>query len=291
MRRLRASPLGGGACRLGEGVIWDPRTGGIAWVDILDGRILTAALDGDRLVPGREWRFDVTIGAIAPRADAEGWIAAAGDGIALVDGDRLAWLARPEAGTGGATRMNDAACDARGRFWAGSMAYASTPGAGNLYRCDPDGGCERVLDGLTISNGIGWSPDGGTLYLADSGAGWIDAFACDQDAGTLSDRRRVMSFDGDASADGLCVDAEGTLWTAMWGGGAVLGLRPDGEMVARIEVATPQPTTCALEPGGDRLIVTSATDGLDAAAAGPHGGELWTARVPGTGQPQPSWPG
>lgn len=290
MRRLRATPLGGGSCELGEGVIWDPRTGGIAWVDILAGRILTAELDGGRLVASGELRLDVPVGAIAPRAAAEGWIAAAGDGIALVTGDRLEWLARPEAAAGGATRMNDAACDPTGRFWAGSMAYANTPGAGSLYRCDPAGGCERVLDGLTVSNGLGWSPDGGTLYLADSGAGWIDAFACDLATGALSGRRRVADFSAvDHSGDGLCVDTDGTVWTALWGGGAVLALRPDGELVARIEVGTPQPTTCALEPGDDRLVITSATYGLD--DAGAHGGELWTATVPARGQPQPAWPG
>jgi sugar lactone lactonase YvrE len=71
----------------------------------------------------------------------------------------------------------------------------------------------------------------------------------------------------------------------------VLAITPDGEHVARVEVGTPQPTSCAIEPGGDRMMITTATHGLDAGAAGAHGGELWTARVPARGQPQPSWPG
>lgn len=292
MRRLRARPLGGGACELGEGVIWDPRTGGLAWVDILAGRILTANLDGERLTPTGDRRFDTPIGAIAPRADVEGWIVAAGDGIAVVEGDRWRWLDRPEAGAAGATRMNDAACDPAGHFWAGSMAYASTPGAGSLYRVDPAGGCEKVLDGLTIANGLGWSPDGATLYLADSGAGRIDAFTCDPTTGALSERRVLASFDdADHGPDGLCVDAAGTVWTALWGGGAVLALRPDGERVAWVEVGTPQPTSCAIAPGADRMAISTATHGLAASAAGPHGGELWSVTVPALGQPQYAWPG
>ena len=75
--------------------------------------------------------------------------------------------------------MNDGACDPQGRFWAGTMAYDEAPGAGSLYRLELDGRCTQVLTGLTISNGIGWSPDGTTMYLADSGTGDIDAFDFD----------------------------------------------------------------------------------------------------------------
>jgi sugar lactone lactonase YvrE len=292
MTPVVARPLGGGACELGEGIVWDPRTGGAAWVDILAGRILTAALDGDRLALTGEQHFDVPMCAIAPRADEDGWIAAAGDGIALVRGEALEWLARPEEGAGGATRMNDGACDAAGRFWAGSMAYDNTPGAGSLYRVDPSGHCEQVLDGLTIANGIGWSPDGRTLYLADSGTARIEAFACDPDTGALSDRRVLADFSGAGHGpDGLCVDAAGTVWSALWGGATVVGIRPDGEEAGRVRVPTPQPTSCAIEPGGDRMLISTATHGLDGDTAGPHAGELWTARVPARGQAQPSWPG
>jgi sugar lactone lactonase YvrE len=291
--RLRATELGGAACELGEGVIFDPRTGGLAWVDILAGRILTAALDGDRLLPTAEQRLDTPVGAIAPRAGADGWIAAAGDGIALVDGDGgLEWLDRPEARADGATRMNDAACDPGGCFWAGSMAYDATPGAGSLYRLDPAGGCERVLDGLTIANGVGWSPDGTTLYLADSGAGRIEAFACDLRTGRLSDRRVLADFsDTDHGPDGLCVDAGGTVWTALWGGAAVLAVRPDGSRAAWVELGTPQPTSCAIAPGAGRMVISTATHGLEPAATGTGGGRLWTAAVPAQGQPQYAWPG
>ena len=71
--------------------------------------------------------------------------------------------------------MNDGACDPQGRFWAGTMAYDEAPGAGSLYRLELDGRCTQVLTGLTISNGIGWSPEGTTMYLADSGTGDVNA--------------------------------------------------------------------------------------------------------------------
>lgn len=89
MKRLSAAAIGGGACELGEGIVFDPRTGGSAWVDLLAGRILTAALEGELLTPTGEQRFDGPVGAIAPRVRGDGWIAAAGDGIMLVDGGRL----------------------------------------------------------------------------------------------------------------------------------------------------------------------------------------------------------
>jgi sugar lactone lactonase YvrE len=290
--RIVATPLGGGACELGEGVIWDPRTGGLAWVDILAGRILTAELDGARLRVTSEERLDVPVGAIAPRAARPGWIAAAGDGIAVVEGARTKWLAHPEQRHAGRTRMNDGACDPQGRFWAGSMAYDFTPGMGSLYRVDVDGTCEQVLDGLTISNGIGWSPDGATMYLADTEPGRIDAIAFDAATGTLGERRTLLDLgDETYGPDGLCVDAHGTIWTALWGGGAVLGLRPDGSVAAVVEVGAHQPTSCAIEPGGARMAISSATHGLSGDAARAPCGELWAATVPATGQPQPCWPG
>jgi sugar lactone lactonase YvrE len=290
--RIAAAPLGGGACELGEGVIWDPRTGGLAWVDILAGRILTAELDGGRLRVTSDERLDVPVGAIAPRAARTGWIAAAGDGIAIVEGARTTWLARPEERHRGRTRMNDAACDAEGRFWAGSMAYDGTPGMGSLYRVDADGTCEQVLDGLTISNGIGWSPDRRTMYLADTGTGRIDAIEFDLATGTLGRRRTLLDLGEEQyGPDGLCVDAGGTIWTALWGGGAVLALRPDGSAAAVVDVGAPQPTSCAIEPGAARMVISSATYQLAGDAARAPSGELWGATVPAAGQPQPCWPG
>jgi hypothetical protein len=117
-------------------------------------------------------------------------------------------LAQPEAGRTD-VRMNDGACDPQGRFWAGTMAYDESPGAGVLYRRELDGTCTTVLNGLTISNGIGWSPDGLTMYLADSGTRRIDAFDFDPISGDLDRRRPIVRIDAPGVApDGLTADSE-----------------------------------------------------------------------------------
>ena len=127
------------------------------------------------------------------------------------------------------SRMNDGAADPQGRFWAGTVA--DRPGAGVLYRLERDGRVDPVLDGLTTSNGIGWSPDGRTMYLADSGPRVIHAFDFDGDAGTISGGRVLVTVPEDVGApDGLTVDADGDLWVAIWGGGRVHRYSPAGEL-------------------------------------------------------------
>jgi sugar lactone lactonase YvrE len=195
-----------------------------------------------------------------------GWIVAAGPGFARLDaGGSLTWLAEPEAGRP-ELRMNDGACDPRGRFWAGSMAYAETPGAGTLYRLDSDGTTTPMVPGTTISNGLGWSADGATLWFADSGEGTVDAFDFDARSGTLSGRRTVITVDPDDGVpDGLTVDADDHVWVAIWDGGQVRRHAPDGELVARVRVPVSRPTSCCF--GGadlDTLFISTARKGLTA---------------------------
>ena len=143
---------------------------------------------------------------------------AAGPGFLFVDEDgSVRELAQPEAGRTD-VRMNDGACDAQGRFWAGTMAYDESPGAGALYRLELDGSCTTVLTGLTIANGIGWSPDGSTMYLNDSGTGCLETFRFDSDSGAITDRRTLVRSDQPGVVpDGLTVDAEGGIWVALVG--------------------------------------------------------------------------
>ena len=164
--------------------------------------------------------------------------------------------------------MNDGACDPQGRFWAGTMAYDESPGAGALYRLELDGSCTTVLTGLTIANGIGWSPDARTMYLNDSGTGRVETFSFDGASGAISDRRTLVESDRPGVVpDGLTVDAEGGIWVAWWGGGAVNRYAPDGTLVASIELPVERPTSCAFGgPEVATLFVTTARDGLDEAA-------------------------
>jgi sugar lactone lactonase YvrE len=187
-------------------------------------------------------------------------------------------LAQPEAGRTD-VRMNDGACDPQGRFWAGTMAYDESPGAGTLYRLELDGSCTTMLTGLTISNGIGWSPDASTMYLNDSGTGRVDAFRFDGPSGAISDRRTLVQISEPGVApDGLTVDDEGGIWVALWNGGAVHRYAPDGSLLTSVQLPVERPTSCAFGgPERETLFVTSARTGLDddALIRQPHAGKVF----------------
>ncbi|RBM21618.1 gluconolaconase [Prauserella sp. PE36] len=226
-------------------------------VDILTGRLLELPADGE---PRVLLRLDVPLGAVAPRQGG-GWIAAAGTGIAVLgDTGVEQWLSRPEDGAATPMRMNDGVTDPRGRFWAGSMAYDNTPGAGSLYRADPDGTVTRVLGDLTVPNGPAFDADGTTMYLADSARGVIHRFAVDPGTGALGERTEFATV-AQGSPDGMTVDAEGFVWSAIWGAGRVHRYSPGGSLDRVVDVPARQPTSVCVV--GERLVVTSATVGLD----------------------------
>jgi sugar lactone lactonase YvrE len=253
---------------LSEGPRWHEERQELLWVDILGRQFHRGTVGADGGMQELQTiTIDRHVGAVAPVADG-GYVLAAGEGFLLVDeaGD-IRELAQPAAGRTD-VRMNDGACDPRGRFWAGTMAYDETPGAGSLYRLELDGTCTTVLAGLTISNGIGWSPDGGTMYLNDSGAACLYAFRFDASTGAISDRRTLVHIDEpDVVPDGLTVDEEGGIWVALWNGAAVNRYAPDGALLAGVELPIGRPTSCAFGgPDRDTLFVTSARVDLDAAA-------------------------
>jgi sugar lactone lactonase YvrE len=262
---------------LSEGPRWDGDRNELLWVDIVHSRLHRASVGVDiALREVAPIQFDRSVGAAAP-AVAGGYVLAAGPGFLFLDpSGAVVELAQPEAGRDD-VRMNDGACDPQGRFWAGTMAYDESPGAGVLYRLELDGTCTTVLTGLTISNGIGWSPDGGTMYLSDSGTATIDAFDFDPAGGDLSRRRTIVqSNERGVAGDGLTVDDAGNLWVAMWGGGAVRCYAPDGSLLVSVPVPVDRPTSCAFG-GPDRatLFLTTARDGL---------GEPELARQPDAGR-------
>ena len=164
--------------------------------------------------------------------------------------------------------MNDAACDPQGRFWAGTLADDHRAGGGALYRLDPYGATELVRDGLTISNGLGWSPDGGTMYLVDSGPRVVHAFAFDGERGTISAQRVLLTVSEDVGApDGLAVDAAGDLWVAIYGGGRVDRYSPDGALRETLSVPAEQSTCCAFAGRGLHRPTSRRRGGLERRAA------------------------
>jgi sugar lactone lactonase YvrE len=143
------------------------------------------------------------------------------------------------------------------------MAYDKRQGAAELWRLDPDRTVHRVLEGLTISNGMVWSLDGRTAYHIDSPTGRVDGYEFDAEAGTLHGRRTVAVVTGGGGPDGMTIDAEGGLWVAVYGGSAVHRYDPDGTLTEVVEVGARQVTSCAF--GGDsmeQLVITTSRENL-----------------------------
>ncbi|MCX4759727.1 SMP-30/gluconolactonase/LRE family protein [Streptomyces sp. NBC_01275] len=278
-----------GAYELAEGGRWID--GRYVYVDILSGRLFELPDGTEPATPRQLARLDVPLGAVAPVGDRPGaWIAAAGTGIALLAaGGALQWLDRPEDRTPVPSRMNDGVADPAGRFWAGSMACDGTPGAGSLYRTDPDGTVVRVLDGLTIANGPAFTADGTTLYLADTAVGTILRCRVDSASGDLVGGPETFARlrDGEGSPDGMTVDAEGCLWVAMWGAGTVRRYHPDGHLLHTLTVPAPHPTSVCLPPSGNRLYVTTARYGVKNPTAA--SGAVLSVPVPVGGTAACSW--
>jgi sugar lactone lactonase YvrE len=273
---------------LGEGARWDARRDELLRVDILAGRVYRDRVDEDGgLVPVRTYSVPGAVGAITPIAGDDGWLLAAGRGFVHLLPDGAQHLIAEVAPAG--TRMNDAACDPQGRFWAGTLADDHRPGGGALYRLDWAGRIDLVLGGLTISNGLGWSPDGGTMYLVDSGPRVIHAFAFDAAQGTISEGRVLVTAAEEVGApDGLTVDAAGDLWVAVYGGGCVRRYAPDGALRQVLDVPAEQSTCCAFGgPGMQRLYVTTATEGWsdERRRAEPAAGLVYRLDTDATGRP------
>jgi sugar lactone lactonase YvrE len=156
--------------------------------------------------------------------------------------------------------MNDGGCDPAGAFWCGSMAIDSAPGRGALYRLAPDGSVATMLTGVTVSNGLCWSPDGSRAYYVDSDTGRIDVLTVDLAVPDVTGRERFVDVGG--TPDGLTVDAEGGVWVALWAGSAVHRYTPDGALDTVVRVPTTHPTACAFAgPELDELWITSSERG------------------------------
>jgi sugar lactone lactonase YvrE len=234
---------------------------------------------------GKDHVIDIgqPVGAVALRQGG-GLVVACRDGFAFLEKSaRLKFIAKVEADDP-SRRMNDGACDPLGRFWAGTMAWDKTPGAGSLYRLDGDGHVQRMLTGLTISNGIDWSPDGRTMYFIDSALGYVDAFDFNPETGVPSNRRHLVKVPPeDGMPDGMAVDAQGFLWVAIFRGGRVCRYSPDGSLQPEHVVQLPVTlvTSCAFgDPDLGTLYITSAWRGLDDAARSTqtHAGALFRLR-------------
>lgn len=253
--------------RLGESPLWDTDRQLLYWVDMYNHRV-------HQFDPatGRDRHFDVgsLVSAIA-LTSGDSLLVALSTGTLPTMTGQLALL-DPQNGTLASlcqinfphsnTRLNDGKCDPQGRFWIGSTSEA--PGQAALYRYDPNGSLQIMETGLTISNGLAWSPDGATFYLTDSYTHQIYAYPFDGATGNIGDRRILVDLSDEAvEPDGLTVDQQGNLWSALWDGWCVVQFSASGTEIQRIKLPVQRPT-CPIFGGRDlmQLYITSASVGL-----------------------------
>jgi sugar lactone lactonase YvrE len=259
-----------------EGPVWSQRWGGLRWVDMLAGDVLSLAADGTV-----ERRHVASVAAALRPRRGGGAVLGIERGFALEDTDgaitQLGELWRDER-----LRMNEGACDPDGRFYCGSMAYDKQPGAGALYRLDPDRSVHIVLENVTVSNGLDWSPDGSLAYYNDTDTGRVDVFDYEPQAG-LSGRRQFVGTG--ARPDGLTIDAEGGVWVALSNVGSVRRYTDDGMLDEVVELPVTKVTACTFGgPRLDELFITTSREGLDTGAE-PQAGSLFRAAPGVTGLP------
>ena len=271
-QRVRA--LGSARFVLGEGPYWDGPNRTLWWVDLDVGDLCRARLDQpealERIPIGPTLTFAIPCrsgGLVVGRWNTVEHIHDDGTVTVLADVDK----GDPD------VRLNDGACDARGRLVFGTMNRTRALRTGDLWSLAPDGTLTHLRDGVSLSNGIDWSPDGATLYHVDSDAQNVTAFDYDLDTGAATNPRVLIDVPPEQGLpDGLAVDAAGTLWIAMHAGAAVRSYSPAGDPSGVLDLRdlpVTGPTSVAFAGDDLRtLAITSSTkrlpEGLDQPLAG-----------------------
>ncbi|MGI5467515.1 SMP-30/gluconolactonase/LRE family protein [Streptomyces sp. CA-132043] len=276
------------SARLGEGPTWDTAKARLIWVDILTCRVHTYdPATGRRTVMVTEQH----VGAAKPRTGG-GLVVNLRDGVGVYDADgSFSWLVH-EVVPG--RRGNDAAVAPDGALWAGTMRYDEAAGGGTLARIAPDGGTEPALSDVAVSNGIGWSPDGRLMYYVDSPTRRIDVFDAGDAVGAAAKvvptRRPFVEIEeGAGFPDGLCVDAEGGVWVALWDGGQVRRYTPEGTLDRTVDLPVRRPTACAF--GGSDLTDLFITTAQEDTPGHPLEGSVLVVPGVGRGLEQPAFAG
>jgi sugar lactone lactonase YvrE len=291
MRHFQAERATQQTYQLAEGPVWDGVGQQLLWVDISAGDVHRGELRGSDIVPTAMHHVDTTVGAVVPVTE----------GRLLVAGHHSVYLLSPEGALTEVARLvpdeqerrlNDGKCDPAGRFLVGTQPLGDDVHE-SLYSIDAVRGVEVVDDDLQLSNGLGWSPDGATMYSVDTAPGIVWERSYDGRTGARGERRELLRVT-DGSPDGMCVDADGNLWVAIWGGGEVRQYSPSGDLRGVVTVPAPH-TSCPTFAGPrlDILVISTAADGLspDELAAHPDSGALFVADVGVSGLPATAWSG
>ncbi|MEM6521424.1 MAG: SMP-30/gluconolactonase/LRE family protein [Cyanobacteria bacterium P01_C01_bin.70] len=254
--------------RLAEGPLWDAQHQRLHWVDIYNRRVHT-------FDPAAQAASFIEIDTVVSGLflmDREHLILAQENGLSqlhLTTQELVPIVAieanRPD------NRLNDVRCDCQGRLWIGTMNNHEQPQA-SLYRYDATGMLKPMATGLSIANGLGWSPDQTTFYLTDSPRQTIYAYRFDAASGEISDRRPLVDLTHESFyPDGLTIDAAGGIWSAMWNGGCVIRFAPDGQELLRVPLPVPLVTSCTFGgPDLTDLYITTASAGMTQAELKAH---------------------
>ncbi len=259
-------PVSNVVCALGEGPTWDADKGVVRWVDIDRGVLYEADVRGGADAIGHTRKVltvDGTLGA-AVHAERGGFLLATARHLEHRDPTGITVAAWELIPAGQKRRLNDGKCDPDGRYVVGSLSL-SGDGAGNdhggdeqLWRLEHDGTVSVLEEGLSLSNGLGWSPDGRVMYHVDTLRHSVSSRPYDPvsgDAGLAS----ILIDTGQGFPDGLAVDGAGDLWIAMWGDGEIRRFAPDGTLREVLPTGVVHTTSCAfVGPGLDLMVVTSA---------------------------------
>jgi sugar lactone lactonase YvrE len=266
-----------------EGPVWAPSWGGLRWVDMFAGDVLSMDLDGpDSDAVGRRH-----VGAIAAalRPRREGGAVIAVERGFILEGPDGGLDPLPDLWTDPGLRMNEGSCDPDGRFYCGSMARDQGQGRGSMYRLDADGTTSVLFGGSTISNGLAWSPDGSIAYYIDTATRRVDMFDYAKGSGLTGRRPFVEITETPGKPDGMTVDAQGHVWVALYAGSAVRRYRPDGILDGVIELPVTNVTACTFAGADlDQLVITTSREGMPDGSQ-PEAGSLFRSRPGVTGLP------
>lgn len=260
---------------VGESPLWCPHTLSLLWSDIIGRRMHRLEIASGAV---ETWTLDEAIGCIAHTSDA-GLVAATERGFARIRAGAGALALKviaPVLEGHANLRFNDGKCDRQGRFWASAMAWKPDPGqpVGALWRLD-SGSAQMILGDLVVGNGLAWSPDGRTMYLADSHKTRqvVWAFDFDTDEGLPTNRRIFIDFNAiDGRPDGAAIDVDGCYWIAATDAGAIQRYTPGGKLDLSIPVPVAHPTMPAFGGSDLRTIYITSLRPATAAQNEPDGG-------------------
>lgn len=270
---MRAERITEAVAYHGEGPVWSSDWGGLKWVDMLAGDVLSLQASGEV----KRWHSgSPVVAAIRPRRTG-GMVLGVECGFALADADGDVEIHDP-LWSPGKLRMNEGACDPQGNFWCGTMAYDRAVGAASLWRFSPEGDVDEILTNLTISNGLCWSKDGSMVYFNDTETYTVSVFDWTTEEGLTNRRVFADLHEEQLRPDGLTIDAEGGVWIGLSNGGAVRRYDANGKLSEIIEVPVTKVTACTF--GGDNLdelYITTSRDSVEADEE-PAAGSLFMAQ-------------